>query len=139
MKQNVIYIKYLREVETEELDLELYNPFFTDEEMENDYPSFIYENHDVGGWSEEDPIKIEDLQNLLEEIKNSGASHVEIMHHTDHHSYVLTPSIIRKATEEEIKENEERKKGGIKKRKMEHIENMKNEIKRLEEEVLTKK
>lgn len=134
MGKNIILIKYLPDVETEEQDLVLYNQFFTEEEMDNDWPSFIYEN-DGSRWGEGDPIKIEDLQNHLEEIKNSGASHVEIMHHEDHHCYIFTPSFIRKATEEEIKAEEDRVKEGLKMKRLERIKNMKEEIQRMEKEL----
>lgn len=134
MGENVILVKYFPYVETEEQDLELYNQFFTDEEMENNHPDFIYEN-ERSYWSDGDPIKIEDLQKYLEELKNSGASHVEIMHHTDHHSYILSPSFIRKATKEEIKAEKDRINEELKRKKLQNIKAMQEEIQRLEKDL----
>lgn len=134
MKENVILQEYFDSVETEEQDLELYNQFFTDEEMEYDYPSFIYVN-DHNPWSEGDPILIEDLQKHLDDAKKLGATHVELMHHTDHHSYVITPCLIRKATKEEIEAETKRNEESIKEKKREHIKNLQREIERLENEI----
>lgn len=52
-------------------------------------------------------MNIDDAIKTLNEIKESGATHVEIDYHCDHDSYIFVGSEIRIATEEEIKEYDE--------------------------------
>lgn len=134
MKKNVIHVKYFKDIETEEQDLELYNQFFTDAEMEYDYPSFIYAGEE-SRWSEGDPIKIDDMIEILQKIKAGNATHVEMSHNTDHHSYTLSPCEIRLATKEEIEAEKIRLDNTLKSQKEDRIKKMKNEIEKLENEI----
>ena len=131
MGKNVILKSYLGEIETEEQDLVLWNDFFTDEEMENDYPQTIYAG-DNGNYSGEcAPIKIDEMIETLKSMKSDGANYVEIGYHTDHYSYLINALHIRKATPEEIKKNEEEEKEYLKSKIEKKINDFEEEIKKL--------
>ncbi len=134
MDKNIILKSYLGEIETEEQDLVLYNDFFTEEEMEHDHPEILIHG-DTGNYSDEcAPIKIDEMIETLQSFKSDGANYVEIGYHTDHFSYLLNAIKIRKATEEEIKEEEARK--GVEEffEKQQRIQELKKELEELEEE-----
>lgn len=135
MKDNVLYVKYLKNLETEEQDLELCNQFFTEEELENDYPAFIYDDGSID-YSEGDPMKIDELIEILQGLKKQDATHVEILHHQDHHSYILNSCNIRKATPDEIEKQKEAVRQKDIEFKRAKIKVMETEIKKLENEVL---
>lgn len=57
-----------------------------------------------------EPIKIDSLRNLLNELEEKGANYVAIDYHTDHQEYELDGVRIELASEQEIKEREEKEK-----------------------------
>ena len=132
MGKNVILKSYLGEIETEEQDLVLWNDFFTEEEMENDYPDTLIQG-DTGHYSGEcAPIKIDEMIETLQSFKSDGANYVEIGYHVDHFAYLLNAIKIRKATEEEIKEEKDRMKEAKLYEKELHIEKLRKELEKLE-------
>ena len=136
MGKNVILKSYLGEIETEEQDLVLWNDFFTDEEMENDYPQTIYAG-DNGNYSGEcAPIKIDEMIETLQSMKSDGANYVEIGYHTDHYSYLINALHIRKATPEEIAKSEQDEKESIRFHAEEKIKKYEAEIKKLKDGIL---
>ncbi len=134
MGKNVIIKSYLRKIETEEQDLVLWNDFFTEEEMEHDYPE-IFVLDDTSYYLDRSyPIKIDDLIETLQSMKSDHASHVEIIYHQDHYSYIINAVKIWKATEEELKEREARKGREKLLERQQRIGELQKELKELEEE-----
>jgi hypothetical protein len=104
-----------------ELDFVLEDDFGIDTEM-SCYD--IIENK--RGRADAYPIKIDDMIKKLEDLKQKGASYVEIDYHCDHIGYDISGFFIRKSTEEESKE--------FIKIEMDEIEKI-NRIKALQDEI----
>jgi len=55
-----------------------------------------------------DPIKIDSLRRLLNQLEQNGANYVSINYHSDHGELELSGLSVNLATEEEIKSNEQK-------------------------------
>ena len=114
-------------------DLYTWDELFTEEETDEEFPEEILVNAEYG--SDARPINIDELQKLIDELKEKGCTHVEIDYHCDHLNYDLYGYEIRRATKEELEAETKKEEESIKKRKEKEIENLKNKIKDLENEV----
>lgn len=130
--KNMIIKKFLSFEETE--DLMLNYLFYTEEEIDENYPEWIEQGGDR--WSGiNTPMPIDDALRIIQEMKDKGANFIEIDFHCDHITYLFSGFEIRKATKKEIeKENELRKEANdlLKKKK---IQDLKDEIEKLNNEI----
>jgi hypothetical protein len=108
----------------EELDFVLYDEFGFDYENTDQFIE-IQSKH---GYANADPIKIDELISILQELKNNGATHIEIEANCDHHGYDMTSYKIELSSDDDIKEYEEKRNLEIQKR---------NKIKELQEQIKT--
>lgn len=92
-----IYItkKVIRNMETEELDFEIMEQFGDPNEDDFDIIEYGVSKADAA------PIKISSMMEILTDLKEQGATHVEIEFHVDHQSYILSSSNIALSTKEE--------------------------------------
>lgn len=100
MEHNILKT-YVFEEETDELDFVLDSDLGVDEDEEwkisdAPIPKGIHWNGSA------DPIKIERIRGLLDMAERDGATHVEIMHHEDHHSYVVTGLKFKRLNPKEV-------------------------------------
>lgn len=118
--------KLIRDTEVSEIDCEL------DKELGFDYDTF--EEHveiKLGnGGSDSEPIQIDWLLRILNELKEKGSTHVAIEYHVDHIGYQIDGYEIRKSTQSEIDEYVSAKL--IKKKTQEKINSLKQQIRKLE-------
>jgi len=84
----------------------------------------------VHGDHENALLPINDLEAIIDEIKESGATHIEIGFHVDHQEYEFNGFVIRRLTPD--KEAEERERAEFEKFKAEQLKVLKEEIVRLE-------
>ena len=106
--KEVIYItkEVIVNVEHSELDFILHSDFGFDYETHSDFVELLKGNPDVTN----EPIKIDRLIESLQELKEKGSTHVALNYHTDHIGYEMTGYKIYLATEEQIKDYEEKEK-----------------------------
>lgn len=114
-----------------------YEPFyknFGDDVLDDSDIKYIKSNHNDGWKGEASAIDIDYMIETLTNLKKEGATHVEIMHHTDHDSYCISGVEIRKPTQDEIYihigEDAEKRKIGIE----QQMEQLKKQMALLEEE-----
>jgi hypothetical protein len=55
-------------------------------------------------YADAEPIRIDDMIKVLQNLKDSGSTHVQIETHHDHHGYDISGFEIRLSTQEEIDE-----------------------------------
>ena len=112
--KNFVTEKYLTELEESELDMSnLDKVFGGDKWSEEGYDTIrISRNEQFSYEGEAEPISIELLEKVIAKIKKTGATHMEIVNHGDHHGYVFLGLEIRKSTAEEIEsfKNKDKKK-----------------------------
>ena len=53
-------------------------------------------------WKENGHISIEMLQSVIDELKLNGATHLQIMPHSDHHGYYFTGVILEVMDDKEV-------------------------------------
>ena len=92
-----------------ELDFENREKFGWKDWDKHDYIEIEKNYYDDG----QEPIEIDTMVDLLQDMKDSGATHVNIFYSVDHHGYHIDGLHFRKSTKEEIDEYE----GNIKKTK----------------------
>ena len=80
----VITIEKVGEVLTEELDYG-----FIDQTNDEDEPYEIIFKGEETQFSEASPIKIEDLEKLIQQLKEKGANFVSFLYDTDHYQYII--------------------------------------------------
>ncbi len=114
-KEIRLKLSYLKEIETEELDMVIYDEILGERWEDDNRKSDIIIGQKDKSWTKEgEPISIKMIRDILDDIEKAGATYVEIMHHSDHHSYVFNGVKIEQASEDEckdanIKENEIKK------------------------------
>lgn len=99
-----IYIKkeLISDESIGEIDFDLHEEFgFSYDEHEE----FIELTDGRHGGPDAYPIKIDEMIKLLQQMKENGATHVELEYHCDHIGYDVAGYRIRKATVEEIAEH----------------------------------
>jgi hypothetical protein len=108
-----IYVtKILLETDSEtELDFENREKFGWEDWDKQDYFE-IQKNYTDDG---QEPIEIDKMIRILQNSKDRlGATHVNVEYHVDHHGYYFSIFKMRKSTQEEINEYENRKKEIVK-------------------------
>ena len=122
-----IYVKreLVYENELSEIDFQLKEEFGFDYEKHDD---FIVEG-DSNDYADAYPIKIEEVIQELANMKDAGATHVEIGYHCDHIGYIFEGYKIKSMTGEEVENVENEKKAEEKKQK---IAELKRQIQMLE-------
>lgn len=102
-------LEYLKEIQTEELDFVIYDMIFGKEWEGRERDVVV--GRDKSTWGGEAiPIPISMVRKVLDQLEKKGSNFVEIMHHTDHHSYVFNGMKITKATEKECEKEIEKEK-----------------------------
>jgi len=101
MQDVYITVTSLHHTEESELDFALHSEFgFTSEHSDNDYEFHTIEKNSPSLVADE--LKIETLENLIEDFKKRGATHIRILTHEDHHGYEFEAVKIELSTPEEI-------------------------------------
>jgi peroxiredoxin family protein len=97
-----VTITALKHIEKSELDFVLHGEFgFTSEHSDSDYEFHTIEKNSPSLVADE--LKIETLENLIEDFKRLGATHIRILTHEDHHGYEFEALKLELSTPEEIK------------------------------------
>ena len=112
--------------ELSEIDIQLQDEFGFDWEKHDD---FII-NGDSNGYADAYPINIEEVIQELVNMKDAGATHVEIGYHCDHIGYIFEGYRIKSMTTEEVENVENEKKAEEEKQKK--IAELKRQIQMLE-------
>ena len=130
--KNMIIQKFLGREETE--DLMLNYLFYTEEEIDKNYPEWVSQGGD--SWrSQNTPMPIDDALRIIQEMKDKGANFIEIDYHCDHITYLFSGFEIRKATEEEIKEEQKKVDDIEKSNRLKRLNELKEEIEKINNEV----
>jgi hypothetical protein len=105
MKHAIIH-KFIEWVKSDELYG--WDEFFTSDEADEEYPTYIEIDRPRFGGGEGIPIRIDDVIEILNGLKEKGATHVQMDWHCDHLEYEFYGLEVRKATEKEMEEESER-------------------------------
>lgn len=135
--KSIIYT-YQKSKETEELDFEVYDYLkLNDDDLEDlgHEIRMVPEDERYSSAGESNPIEIERLISQLKTFKKKGSTHVEMIHHGDHHSYIFNPVNIRLATDKEIKDAADTRRSIDIERKSNKIDQLKKELDKLEKEL----
>jgi hypothetical protein len=100
MKNLYITKKFISEEEFSELDLVMKDEFGFDEDAHVDFVTIEKGKPKWGPDTE--PIRIDQLIESLERMKNSGATHVSIDYHVDHIGYEMASFQIVESTPSDI-------------------------------------
>ena len=130
--KNMIIQKFLGREETE--DLMLNYLFYTEEEIDKNYPEWVSQGGDPRSGNNT-PMPIDDALRIIQEMKDKGANFIEIDYHCDHITYLFSGFEIRKATEEEIKEEQKRLDDIEKSNRLKRLNELKEEIEKINNEV----
>lgn len=114
-----------------ELDFELQNEFGFDYDNGGEFNVTQKDNSDNAS-EDATPIKVDDLINVLQNLKKKGATHVQLEHHGDHIGYDISGWKIRKASDKDVEV--EKKKSLKEKVKQEKISKLRKQIEEIENE-----
>lgn len=106
--KNTITIEYIDFKSKSEIDIDLYYEVLGRKDADEAYEEWGPHIIDTSPCYHNDPIKIDTLMKQLRQLKNSGANYVAIDYHCDHHEYNVEGYAIRRATDEDIAEEEKR-------------------------------
>jgi len=126
MKNTYVKRELVYENELSEIDFKLQEEFGFDCKK---HDHFIVEG-DSNGYADAYPIKIEEVIQELVNMKNAGATHVEIEYHCDHIGYIFEGYKIKSMTSKEVESVENEKK--IEEEKQKKITELKRQIQMLE-------
>lgn len=100
MKNMNVYIKktLIDDKTIDELDFEMHTDFDFNYDVHEDFIEIQDGQGDADGF----PINIDLLITSLQELKEKGATHIEMDYHIDHIGYGISGYEIRKATKDEI-------------------------------------
>lgn len=103
MEDNLLYLKrtLVYENEISELDYELYDEFGFDSTTHSRGILIDTDDYDSNAY----PVSIDKLIEELTEMKQQGATHVEIQYHTDHIGYVFEGYTIKAMSDTDIEEH----------------------------------
>lgn len=137
LRTKYIIKRYVGEIDKDDsLYFQPFYDFFGNDALENAYAKYINIKKDEYRWCEEgSPIPIETVQKNLEELIKKGATHVEIMFHTDHDNYVFNGVEIRKANQQEINQFETETKQDNKAMLKQKKEELKKKIEEIDKEL----
>jgi hypothetical protein len=126
-----IYIskKLIDEADVSEIDIDFNEAFGFDYDYYND----IIDINKNKSSLDSEPILIDRLIKILQELKVAGANYVQLEHNCDHHGYDIEAFNIRLATLEEIENYHNKDKILEKKRKQEKIKKLEEELKKLKD------
>jgi len=126
--------KYLFEVETDDsLNWINQDKIFGGYDEDRDIETIRVE--DQGNWEGESaPMEIEEMENILHDFKRLGATHIEVMYHEDHGSYIFNAVKMRKATKQEIGEYLGKEEAQEKLEKEQEIAKLEEKLRKLKEE-----
>lgn len=98
--------EYVEEVERDDVDDIAINKLLPGDWYEESYGTHTTNKQSYSGVS--DAMNIDDMFSVLNNLKEKGSTHIEVMYHIDHRGYVFNGLIMQRATEEEIQnfENE---------------------------------
>ena len=124
-----IYIskKLIDEADVSEIDFDFNEAFGFD----YDYYDDIIDINKNKSSLDSEPILIDRLINILQELKNNGANYVQLEENCDHQGYDIEGFQIRLATTEEIENYYNKDKILEKSKKQEKIKRLEEELKKL--------
>ena len=124
-----IYIskKLIDEADVSEIDFDFNEAFGFD----YDYYDDIIDINKNKSSLDSEPILIDRLINILQELKNNGANYVQLEENCDHQGYDIEGFQIRLATPEEIENYYNKDKILEKSKKQEKIKRLEEELKKL--------
>jgi len=131
---NTIIVKNIFESTTGEIDFDMYDDILGHEKVEVAYEANGVET--VGDFFDAKPLKIEVLKQIIADAEKAGCNYIAIDYNCDHPDYTFYGVDIHAATDEEIKEinNKQKKEKEEKaKRLREQAERFTAEAKKLEE------
>ena len=128
-----IYKRFIEQIYSKEIYG--WDEFFTEEEADDDYPETIEVDMPQWGGADASPIKIEEMQEMIQTLKDKGCTHVEIDYHCDHLEYEVYGYQMRKATEKEVQDETNKRKESIKEENSKKIKQLQWKIKKLEDEI----
>jgi len=135
MKRNLFIREYKVQKEVSELDFELYDLLFPKwSENDEEHPEPIDKVGKFYWTGESAPMQIDEVIKVLNQFKQKGCNHVEIMYHTDHIGYVFSGVDIHVASEEEIKAYDESCKNEIEEERKNKIALLEKQLKSLKGE-----
>jgi hypothetical protein len=123
--------KLITDYQFSEIDFDLHEEFGFDD---NVHDGFVEIGDGKHGSADAYPIKIDRMLGILQQMKNEGATHVELEYHIDHIGYNVTGWNIQLADKKEIdeverKENAHREKMKKKKELLQQLEDLEAEDK----------
>ena len=126
-----IYIskKLINKVDVSEIDFDFDEAF----EFDYNYHNDIIDINKNKSSLDSEPILINRLISILQELKNNGANYVQLEENCDHRGYDIEGFQIRFATPEEIENYYSKDKILEKKRKEEKIKRLEEELKKLKD------
>lgn len=135
-KRNCITKKYVGEIEHEDgLYFYEFYKLFGEDALENE-ACYINKNDKPSNWGGiNSTISIENVQNYLSKLTKKGATHVEIMFHSDHDSYIFNGVELKKSTEDDINEFELKEKNKLKSDINKRIKLLEDERKQLDSQI----
>lgn len=103
-EKQYLTFKYIKEIEESDLDIDTVEKILGKDAYEE--PGFerifIPLNVEYGYEQEADRISITLLEKTIAKMKKAGASHLEMMHHSDHRGYVFYGVEVRRSTKAEV-------------------------------------
>lgn len=129
-----ITIIYKEETSDSELDCLLLDEILGKDwcDKSETHKTIVINNLEADWQGQAEPISINRIIAHLEDLKNKGCNHVEIMNHSDHRGYEICGLDIHRSTDEEVKNDEERIEKTEKRRREKKMETLKAELKKLE-------
>lgn len=139
MKKQGIVFNYVGHETTEDLNFitraEILGKKWDDDDN-FEYPISIVNGNTGNNWEGESHcVSISSLEKIIANLKAKGANYIEIMYHSDHVEYEINGLKLHKASPEEIKNYEKKRKKKQATLKLEKIAELKREIVQLEQEV----
>lgn len=117
-----------------EIDLDLYDKMLDKDWSSSEYgiDTIKLDNDDKYGWQgESEPIEIDKLISILNDIKTKGSNYVEIVYHHDHIGYYFYGLDIHRSTNKEIINKKKRFEKENKILREQKIKELETELKKL--------
>jgi hypothetical protein len=126
--------EYKEEIDDSELDMTLYDEILGKDWSDKEkYHDTIYKGRDNQyGWQgESHPISIDRMMKHLQDLKDKGCNHVEIMYHCDHIGYNIYGLDIHRSTNEEVKAHKKWQAAEKEKEKQKKIKELTKELEKV--------
>lgn len=108
--KNTIIFEHIEKIITDEVDFERYIDILGKKDMDEAYEEWGPIEIDNGTEYYNQPVKIDEVIKILNDLKAKGANYVGIDFNIDHPDYTFDGLKVRRATEEDIKKEEEKEK-----------------------------